>query len=252
MPRSVPNRFLAMMALTPFLFASKCKKKSAGEEQAQNVEEVATPDVALQVASIEPDTVNAGTAFSAAIAGTGFQEGLSVMIGMSQTATVLDSNANQVLIDVNAMEPGTYDVFVENPDGTSHILRGGLFVDGLEAISAAPDKCAQLDGVTVYFNLDQSKISDDSLSQLLEHVECFQKNGAKIRIEGHCDERGTTEYNVALGQRRAETIERILGKQGISADRIQTVSYGEERPEVEGSDEQAWSRNRRAALQMVE
>ena len=174
------------------------------------------------------------------------------MIGMSQTATVLDSNANQVLIDVTAMEPGTYDVFVENPDGTSHILRGGLFVDGLDLVSAAPDKCAQLDGVTVYFNLDQSKISDDSLAQLLEHVECFQKNGAKIRIEGHCDERGTTEYNVALGQRRAETIERILGKQGISADRIQTVSYGEERPEVEGSDEQAWSRNRRAALQMVE
>ena len=98
--------------------------------------------------------------------------------------------------------------------------------------------------MTVYFTLDQSKLSDESQKMLLDRVECFQKNGANIRIEGHCDERGTTEYNIALGQRRAETIERYLGAHGISADRIQTVSYGEERPEVSGSDEQAWSRNR--------
>jgi len=72
----------------------------------------------------------------------------------------------------------------------------------------------------------------------------------KIRIEGHCDERGTREYNLALGEKRANAVAEILALNGISSNRIFTVSYGEERPVSEGSNESAWSKNRRAVLKI--
>jgi peptidoglycan-associated lipoprotein len=70
----------------------------------------------------------------------------------------------------------------------------------------------------------------------------------KATIEGHCDERGTREYNLALGERRAESVQKFLLNQGIVSNRLDTISYGKERPAVMGNDESAWKQNRRAVL----
>jgi peptidoglycan-associated lipoprotein len=101
-------------------------------------------------------------------------------------------------------------------------------------------------GDRVFFDTDQSGIRDDGRATLARQAEWLKKYGNyQITIEGHCDERGTREYNLALGERRATAVRQYLIAQGIPAARIKTISYGKERPDVVGSDEGSWSRNRR-------
>lgn len=98
----------------------------------------------------------------------------------------------------------------------------------------------------VYFNYNSAEL-DGSAMETLRHKAGWLKinQWADIVIEGNCDERGTTEYNLALGDRRAESARKFLTTTGIAAERLNTVSYGEERPAVKGHDESAWSKNRR-------
>lgn len=98
----------------------------------------------------------------------------------------------------------------------------------------------------VFFDFDKSNIRDDQKAGLNENVAWLKANGrVKITVEGHCDERGTAEYNLGLGERRAKAVKDYLVAAGIAADRIATVSYGKERPFVLGHDESAWKWNRR-------
>src|SRR5574337_2208705 len=99
----------------------------------------------------------------------------------------------------------------------------------------------------IYFDFDQSAIRADSTKLLNENIEWFRKNSAtKVTIEGHCDERGSSEYNLALGERRARSTRDYLVASGVAANRISTISFGKERPFVVGHDESAWRWNRRA------
>jgi peptidoglycan-associated lipoprotein len=99
----------------------------------------------------------------------------------------------------------------------------------------------------VFFDFDKSLIRPDAKKSLEENVRWLRANpSAKILIEGHCDERGTREYNLALGQRRAKSAQDHLVAAGINAKRIRTISYGKERPFALGHDESAWKWNRRA------
>lgn len=98
----------------------------------------------------------------------------------------------------------------------------------------------------VFFEYDESAVTPDAARILRQKVEVLRANpGVEIRLEGHADERGSTEYNLALGQRRAESVRQFLTNFGMSADRFSTVSYGEERPLVDASNEEAWAQNRR-------
>ena len=100
-------------------------------------------------------------------------------------------------------------------------------------------------GDRVYFDTDMSNIREDGRGTLAKQAEWLKKyTNYPITIEGKCDERGTREYNLALGERRANAVRQYLVAQGVPADRIKTISYGKERPEVVGSDEGAWARNR--------
>jgi peptidoglycan-associated lipoprotein len=102
-------------------------------------------------------------------------------------------------------------------------------------------------GDRVFFDTDQSTIREDGRSTLNKQAEWLKKyTNYQITVEGHCDERGTREYNLALGERRANAARQYLVAQGIPAARIKTISYGKERPDPVGSDEAAWARNRRA------
>ncbi|MDI6742875.1 MAG: peptidoglycan-associated lipoprotein Pal [Smithella sp.] len=99
----------------------------------------------------------------------------------------------------------------------------------------------------IYFDYDQHILASESRAILLNLADYLKKNqNVRLLIEGHCDERGTDEYNLALGQRRANSVAHYLQNLGISSKRISTVSYGEERPLIPESTEEAWSKNRRA------
>mgnify|MGYP006294386151 CR=1 FL=1 len=106
-------------------------------------------------------------------------------------------------------------------------------------------------GDRVFFDTDQSTIRQDGRDVLNRQAEWLKKyTNYQITMAGHCDERGTREYNLALGERRANAAKQYLVAQGIPASRIQTISYGKERPDPVGSDEAAWARNRRAVTEL--
>jgi peptidoglycan-associated lipoprotein len=101
----------------------------------------------------------------------------------------------------------------------------------------------------VNFDFDKSDLRSDAREILAEHARKLQQNPkVKVMIEGHCDERGTIEYNLALGERRAFAVKMYLVNYGIDAARLSTISYGKERPLDNRSNEQAWAKNRRAAF----
>ena len=98
----------------------------------------------------------------------------------------------------------------------------------------------------VYFDYDESNIRSDTQEKLRAKADVLRGNpGVSLRMEGHADERGTSEYNIALGNERAEAVIQTLTGFGLDANRFSSVSYGEERPMAQGSNESAWSRNRR-------
>jgi len=101
----------------------------------------------------------------------------------------------------------------------------------------------------VYFDFDRADIRADSQAVVSAHAAFLAKNPSqKVRLEGHADERGSREYNIGLGERRAQSVRRALLLQGVNETQLTTVSYGEERPAVQGSDETAYARNRRVEL----
>lgn len=102
-------------------------------------------------------------------------------------------------------------------------------------------------GDRVFFDTDQSTMREDGRQTLNRQAEWLKKYpNYQVTVEGHCDERGTREYNLALGERRANAARQYLVAQGVPASRLNTISYGKERPDPVGSDEASWARNRRA------
>jgi peptidoglycan-associated lipoprotein len=99
----------------------------------------------------------------------------------------------------------------------------------------------------VFYAFDRSDLNTDSVEQLKTNANWMQRNTANsVIIEGHCDERGTSEYNLALGERRANSARDYIVNLGVAPVRLKTVSYGEEKPFAAGSNEEAWAQNRRA------
>lgn len=106
---------------------------------------------------------------------------------------------------------------------------------------------------TIYFDFDKYDLRPDARSMLAANAQWLKSNTSwRIIIEGHCDERGTNEYNMALGDRRANAARNYLISAGISPARVRTISYGEERPANAGHDEAAWTGNRRAEFVIEE
>jgi peptidoglycan-associated lipoprotein len=105
---------------------------------------------------------------------------------------------------------------------------------------------------TVYFDYDMDEIREDQKATLDAKVPILQANAdVRIRIAGHTDDRGSDEYNLALGQRRAAAVRRYLAARGIAENRFEVESYGEQRPASQGENEEAWGRNRRAEFELI-
>ncbi len=104
--------------------------------------------------------------------------------------------------------------------------------------------------VILYFDFDTAELRGDAADALDVNIDAVLASAGTIRLEGHADERGTTEYNLALGERRAKTVRDYLTLQGVPAERIETTSFGEENPIAFGQNEAAWSQNRRVELKI--
>lgn len=104
----------------------------------------------------------------------------------------------------------------------------------------------------IYFEFDSSELRDDDQELVSRHAMQLANNpGATVRLEGHADERGSREYNIGLGERRSQTVRRMLLIQGATSSQIQTVSFGEERPAALGSSEEDYSLNRRVEIKYI-
>ena len=107
-------------------------------------------------------------------------------------------------------------------------------------------------GDRVFFGFDQFSLSNDARSTLGKQAAWLKANpGVTVRLEGHCDERGTREYNLALGERRANAVQDYLTANGVNPDRIVTISWGKEKPVANGSNEAAWRQNRRGVTRVI-
>lgn len=108
---------------------------------------------------------------------------------------------------------------------------------------------AAMEGKVIYFDFDKSDIRPEFAGVVTTNAQNLTSHpGFKVKLEGSTDERGTREYNIGLGERRAQAVRRALMLQGVSANQITTVSFGAERPQAEGDDEAAWAKNRRVEL----
>jgi peptidoglycan-associated lipoprotein len=120
------------------------------------------------------------------------------------------------------------------------------------AISATATGAYSDTGLTsnniLYFAYDKSDINSEGRTKIRTLAKLINDNNLSVRIEGHCDERGTREYNLALGEKRAKTVAELLIINGVASNKIDTVSYGEEKPASPGSNERSWSQNRRALV----
>jgi peptidoglycan-associated lipoprotein len=126
-------------------------------------------------------------------------------------------------------------------------------VGGSQASEEGAEAPGPLEGVlakrTVYFDFDSSEVRGEGTDIVAAHAKYLASNGGmKVRLEGHTDERGSREYNIGLGERRAQAVRRALLLQGAAESQVSTVSYGEERPAAAGSDEAAWAKNRRVEI----
>jgi peptidoglycan-associated lipoprotein len=121
--------------------------------------------------------------------------------------------------------------------------------DGRVAGDPLHDPSSPLAKRSVYFDYDSNAVKDEYRGTVQAHSRYLtDKRDSRVRIEGNADERGSREYNLALGQRRAESVKRVMTVLGVSEGRIETTSYGEEKPVATGHDEQSWAQNRRADI----
>lgn len=132
------------------------------------------------------------------------------------------------------------------PDETFQTT-GSEFSDGVRDEEPTPGT-SDLGTATVYFALGEAIINDSARVILEATAKTLLEGDANVVIEGHCDERGTDEYNLALGERRALAVKRYLTDLGVAPEKMNTATFGESRPAVQGSNEEAWSLNRRTEI----
>ena len=172
-----------------------------------------------------------------------------VLLGCGTSGEVQDTTG---ATDAGQATSATTDSATTSGVGSGRDAGGeslGAAQDGQAGFQGDPldDPNSLLAKRVIYFDFDQSAIKGEFNDTIKAHAEYLANNpNVSVTLEGHCDERGTREYNIALGERRANAVQRMLTLQGASASQIRVISYGEERPAALGHDEEAWALNRRA------
>jgi outer membrane protein OmpA-like peptidoglycan-associated protein len=220
-----------------WLLLAGCPKKPPPEPEEALPQAVESK---LQLVSVAPQTISPDEPTSVIVYGAGFQKGLKGWVGEVAAVRINWRSENQVELSIPGLSPGAYDVVVQNPGGADDRLREGLTVRGERG-----GGCAY---VVLYFETDRAALTEAAARTLLSLVSCYQASDDKIRVAGFADERGTTDYNLALSYERAMTVKSFLREAGLDPGRMPVQSFGEERPAVPGSSEEAWALNRRVEV----
>jgi outer membrane protein OmpA-like peptidoglycan-associated protein len=232
---------MSRLFLVLLLALVACKPKVPPNVDTDPPDRRPTVEDTLQVTALEPGYASAGLVLSAEVLGSGFAAGARAAVaGQSVTTERVDENTLRVQIP--GLQEGSYDLTVSLPDGQTATLRRALTV-----AAAAPraDTCPPL---TVGFGFDSSAIEPGARGAIDAAIPCLRDRAIDVRVEGHCDSRGTTDYNLALGQRRADAVARYLVSQGVAGARVRAVSFGEERPIDRSGGPAADSANRRVEI----
>jgi len=219
-----------------------CKKKVAATPPAPPPAPPAQPTVTLNAS---PSTINAGQTVTLSWSSTNATD-LEIEPGIGKVAPQGSTPANPT-------QSTTYTITATGPGGsasaTAQVTVNAPPPPPPAAAPAQPSLSDLFDQNVkdAYFDLDKSDLRPDARATLTKDAEFLRSYpAARVSIEGHCDERGSTEYNLGLGQRRADAAKNFLVSLGITADRMTTVSYGKERPVCTEHDESCWQQNRRA------
>ncbi len=171
---------------------------------------------------------------------------VAMLWGCSTTPSTMDADATAGGDAAMTTAGGMEDSGMEGSDMGSGVEVGGVEGDGAFVGDPLTDPNSMLATRTVYFDFDKSEIKSEAREIIEAHARYLSANpSVRIVVEGHCDERGTREYNLSLGERRAKAVQQVMSLLGVSSSQIELVSYGEERPAVMGHDDDAWAMNRR-------
>jgi len=187
----------------------------------------------------------------------------SIQRGQSATLTWSTENATDVALDGNKVDPSgsqtvsptettTYHLTAKGPGGTQEATAQVSVAVPTPTPTPTPAPTPSLTDEQlfaqmvkdVYFDYDKSDLRADAQQALAQAAQAIKQHGWKVQIEGNCDERGSTEYNLALGERRADAAKQALIQGGVSADSIKTISYGKEKPVCTDANEDCWQKNR--------
>jgi peptidoglycan-associated lipoprotein len=168
----------------------------------------------------------------------------TILIGMSAVALTIGACAKRTPPPAEVTQPPAATTDANSTDPSS------LEVVELPALQA--DLVAKAGSDTVYFGTDEYSLDQATQTTLAAQARWLMANpGVRASIEGHCDERGTREYNQALGERRANAVRDFMVSQGVPTSRLVVTSWGKERPVATGSNEEAWAQNRRAVTVII-
>ncbi|MEQ1502078.1 MAG: OmpA family protein [Myxococcota bacterium] len=232
-------RATAVLPLVLLAGIAGCKKKAP--EVVAPVDRPGTVESTLQVVSVSPSTVAPNAAASVSVFGSGFDGSTRVRFGDTPASAVTFDSGNQLRVGVPPLAVGEYDVTVEGATDADTLSRG-LRVG---TVNAGGTACEY---VVLYFETDHSDLTDAARSTLGGLVDCYLGTEDPVRIAGHADERGTTDYNLALSYRRALAVQAYLVTLGIPKTRLPVASFGEEQPSERGGGELVWAKNRRVEL----
>lgn len=244
MQHSALRKFMWILSFVVLVaFVGGCNKKVASTAPAAPPAPAPQPTVTLNVS---PTSVNPGQTVTLSWSSTNATD-LDIEPGVGKVAP-------QGSTPENPTQSTTYTITATGPGGSatataSVSVNGSAQAPAPQGPAAQPNLSQLFDQNVrdAYFELDKSDLRDDARAALTKDAEFLRSYPqVKVSIEGHCDERGSTEYNLGLGQRRAEAAKNYLISLGIPADRMETTSWGKERPFCSQHDESCWQQNRRA------
>ena len=187
----------------------------------------------------------------------------SIQAGQSATLTWSTENATDVALDGNKVDPSGSQTVSPTQTTTYHLTAKGAAgtQEATAEVAVAPRATPtptptptptvtddQLFAQTlkdVYFDYDKSDLRPDAQQMLAQAAQTIKQKGWRVQIEGNCDDRGSTEYNLSLGEHRADSAKQALLQAGVGADAIKTISYGKEKPQCTEANEECWQKNRR-------
>ena len=236
MNKSTSNRIVVLGVLALLMVASGCKKKQPAPPPPP------PPKAVSATLSANPTSIEAG---------------------QSATLTWSTENATDVALDGNKVDPSgsqtvsptqttTYHLTAKGAAGTQEATaQVSVTAKATPTPTPAPTPTVTDDQLfaqmvkDIYFDYDKSDLRPDAQQALAQAAQVIKQKGWKVQIEGNCDDRGSTEYNLALGERRADSAKQALIRNGIGADALKTISYGKEKPQCTDQNEDCWQKNRR-------